>query len=56
MNCPVVKLWSRREAPLFRPGGGEEITVTTPVVSLDYFSLGLTDNTTGEGNTPTLAE
>ena len=44
----------RREAPPCRHGGGEEITVITPVVSLDYFSLGLTDNTTGEGNTPTL--
>ena len=44
----------RREAPLCRHGGGEEIKVTTPVVSLDYFSLRLTDNTTGEGSTPTL--
>ena len=48
------KLHLRREAPPCRHGGGEEITVITPVVSLDYFSLGLTDNTTGEGNTPTL--
>ena len=44
----------RREAPPCPHGGGEEITVITPVVSLDYFSLGLTDNTTGEGNTPIL--
>ena len=41
-----------REAPHFRHGGGEE-TAATPVVSLDYFFLGLTDST-GEGTTPTL--
>ena len=42
-----------REAPHFRHGGGEENTAATPVVSLDYFFLGLTDST-GEGTTPTL--
>ena len=43
----------RREAPPCRHSGGGEITVTTPVVSRDYFSLDLTDNTTEEGSTPT---
>ena len=33
--------------------GGEE-TVATPVISLDYFFLGLTDST-GDGTTPSLA-
>ena len=32
---------------------GEETAAATPVVSLDYFFLGLTDST-GEGTTPTL--
>ena len=38
---------------LFHLGGEEAVTVTTLVVSLDNFSLTLTDNTTGEGNTLT---
>ena len=37
-----------REAPHFRQGGEE--TVATPVISLDYFFLGLTDST-GDGTT-----
>ena len=41
-----------REAPHFRQGGEE--TAATPVISLDFFSLGLTDST-GDGTTPTLA-
>ena len=41
------------EAPHFRHGGGEETATATPVVSLDYFFLGLSDST-GEGTTPTL--
>ena len=41
-----------REAPHFRQGGEE--TVATPVISLDYFFLGLTDSS-GDGTTPTLA-
>ena len=39
---------------LFHLGGDEAVTVTMPVVSLDDFSLTLTDNTTGKVNTPTI--
>ena len=41
-----------REAPHFCKGGEE--TVATPVISLEYVFLGLTDST-GDGTTPTLA-
>ena len=44
-----------REASHFRQGGGEGTAAATPVVSLDYFSLGLTDSATGQDTTPTLA-
>ena len=43
-----------REVPHVRHGGGEETAAATPVVSLDYFFLSLTDSTTGEGTTRTL--
>ena len=42
-----------REAPHFRHGGGEESAAATPVVSLDYLFLFLSDST-GEGTTRTL--
>ena len=52
--CRACVVGRSREAPQpFHLGGGEAVTVTTLVVSLDNFSLTLTDNTTGEGNTLT---
>ena len=55
--CSIVSCmycWKGRETPQpFHLGGGEAVTVTTLVVSPDNFSLTLTDNTTGEGNTLT---
>ena len=64
--CPCVELWSRRSrfkfpllhcivhVSLERGREAPTVTVTMPVVSLDEFSLSLSDSTTGEGNTPTL--
>ena len=51
--CRACIAGSGRGAPHFRHGGGAETAAATPVVSLDYFFLGLTDST-GEGTTPTL--
>ena len=52
--CRACIVGRGREAPQhFHIGGDEAVTVTTLVVSLDNFSLTLTDNTTGEDNTPT---
>ena len=64
--CPDVELWSRRSrfkfpllhcivhVSLERSREAPTVTVTMPVVSLDDFSLSLSDSPTGEGNTPTL--
>ena len=52
--CRACIVGRGREAPQpFHLGRDEAVTVTTLVASLDNFSLTLTDNTTGEDNTPT---
>ena len=52
--CRACIVGRGREAPQpFHLGGDEAVTVTTLVVSLDNFSLTLTDNTTGKGITLT---
>ena len=53
--CCACIVGRSREAPQpLHLGGDEAVTATMPVVSLDDFSLTLTDNTTGEGNAPTI--
>ena len=39
--CRACTAGRGRETPHFRHGGGEETAAATPVVSLDYFFLGL---------------
>ena len=52
--CIACIVGRGREAPQpFHLGGDEAVILTTLVVSLDNFSLTLTDNTTGEDNTLT---
>ena len=52
--CRACAAGRSREDPYFRQVRGEEMVVT-PVVSLDYVTLGLYDRVYGEGTTLTLA-